>query len=203
MVFLRRVSLGKNEYYYLFHTQKIKGVFEKFNLFIGDKKPSPKKLESLKANFLKTIKINPEKLIPPKHPNVLATLQGIQEKQGYIGEKDFVEISKNLGIPAVDLVGVATFYSQFKLSPPAKYKIKICDGTACHVQGSLSLLNVLEKELGLKPGEKTADGLFSLEVVRCLGICASAPVMLINEDLHSKLTVEKLDALVKELKTRK
>lgn len=203
MVFLRRVSLGKSEYYYLFHTQKIDGVLEKFNLFIGETEPTPKKLESLKSNFLKLIKKNPQKFIPPKHPNVLATLQDIQEKQGYIGEKDFVKASKELGIPAIDLVGVATFYSQFKLAPPAKYKIKICDGTACHVQGSLSLLDILEKELGLKPGETTADGLFSLEVVRCLGICASAPVMLINEHLHSKLTTEKLNELVSELKTKK
>ncbi|MBN1175984.1 NAD(P)H-dependent oxidoreductase subunit E [Candidatus Woesearchaeota archaeon] len=203
MVFLRRVSLGKREYYYLFHTEKINGILEKFNLFVGEVEPTPKKLESLKANFLKSIQKNPQKLIPPKHPNVLATLQEIQERQGYIGELDFVKASKELGIPAIDLVGVATFYSQFKLAPPAKYKIKICDGTACHVQGSLSLLDILEKELGLKPGETTADGLFSLEVVRCLGICASAPVMLINEQLHSKLTIAKLNELVSELKTRK
>lgn len=195
--------MGEREYYYLFHTQKINGVLEKFNLFVGEQKPSAKKLDSLKSNFLKTINKNPLKFIPPKHPNILAILQEIQEKQGYIGEKDFVKVSKELGVPAVDLVGVATFYSQFKLNPPAKYKIKICDGTACHVQGSLSLIDVLEKELGLKPGETTADGLFSLEVVRCLGICASAPVMLINEQLHSKLTTKKLDELVKELKNKK
>ena len=203
MVFLRRVCLDNREYYYLFHTEKVDGVLEKFNLFIGDKKPTAKRLESLKSKFQKSIRSNPKKLIPPASPNVLATLQEIQEKQGYIGEKDFVRISKELNIPAIDLIGVATFYSQFKLDPPAKYKIKICDGTACHVQGSLSLLDILEKELGLKPGETTADGLFSLEVVRCLGICASAPVMLINEHLHSKLNVQKVNLIVEELKTKK
>lgn len=203
MAFLRSVNLGSKTYYYLFHTERIDGKLEKFNLYLGDEKPLPEKLKELKDSFSKGVKLSPSKYMPPKNPNILATLQEIQEKQGYIGEADFVRLSKELSIPATDLVGVATFYSQFKLSPPAKYKIKMCDGTACHVQGSMTLVEMLEKELGIKPGETTQDGLFSIEIVRCLGLCANAPVMLINDELHAKLTHEKLEELVKELKSRK
>ncbi len=119
---------------------------------------------------------------------LLHVLQEIQKKNNYISEKDIIEISKQMDIPAAEIYGVVTFYSFFKLNKAAKYTVYICDGTACHVRGSTKLIDEVKKKLGnIEAGEITEDGLFSYQFVRCLGLCASAPLIKINEDIHPKL----------------
>ena len=102
------------------------------------------------------------------------------------------EISEYLNISCSTIYGVATFYSQFKFNPPGRHSIKICLGTACHVQGGDFILSALQMEIGIAPGSTTEDGRFDLERVACLGCCAIAPVMMIDNDIHSRLSVIKL-----------
>lgn len=99
-----------------------------------------------------------------------------------------------------DIYGVATFYSQFKLERPAKYKIYICDGTACHVRKSTELINELKNILNIEVGKTTSDGLFVIDTVRCLGLCASAPVIKINEKIYAKVKKEELKNIINEYK---
>ncbi len=132
--------------------------------------------------------------------NLIPLLQGTQEALGFIPREALVKISRETGIPITDLYGVATFYAQFKLVPRGKYIIKMCHGTACHVQTVHEVTNQLLDFLEIKDGETTANGLFTLETVACLGCCSLAPVMMINEDTHGKLTPAQGLKIVKEIK---
>lgn len=203
MVFLKRVVVGSNEYFYLFHAQHKSDNPQTFTRFLGKIRPSDKDLLILEKKFLSDINKKDPSLKKEDNPNIIASLQKVQSSKGFIGEVDFIRLSKELSVPVIDLVGVATFYSQFKLSAPAKYKLQVCDGTACHVRGASGLLDLFEKEMGLLPGEASSDNLFSLDVVRCLGLCASAPLMMINEKLYPKLTLDSLKKILGELKEKK
>lgn len=197
MVYLRKVSLHDEDYYYLFYD--VKGDnFKAFKRYIGKTVPSEKELEKLKKKFIEDIKKDPESF-HKKDKNVIGLLQDIQEKKGFISHEDIVKISKNLDIPAVNLYGVLTFYSQFKLNKPGKYKISICRGTACHVKNSDVLLRSIEKILKIKPGETTKDEKFSLESVNCIGACAKAPAMMINEKVYGDLTEDKMKRIIDSL----
>jgi NADH-quinone oxidoreductase subunit E len=125
-----------------------------------------------------------DKLIP--------VLQEVQEKQGYISKESILEISRQLNIPASKIYGVASFYNQFRFQPKGKYEIQICRGTACHVQGSVKILDALKTELKIESGETTRDGLFTLEVVACIGACGLAPVISINGEFYAQVTPEKI-----------
>jgi NADH-quinone oxidoreductase subunit E len=103
-----------------------------------------------------------------------------------------------VGIPAADIYGVITFYSQFRLKPMGKNIIKICDGTACHVNASTAILRTVEDELKVNGDETTEDGLFTLQKVACLGCCSLSPVIMINDETHGKLTPKKVTKLLKE-----
>jgi NADH:ubiquinone oxidoreductase subunit E len=132
--------------------------------------------------------------------NVVARLQDIQAKNGYLPSDELTRLSKEFGIPGVDIYGVATFYNQFKLTQPAKYIISVCRGTACHVKNSALILDYLEKTLNIKAGESTKDGLITLEIVRCIGACAKAPAIMINDTVYGNVNNDKIKEIIKNLK---
>jgi iron-hydrogenase subunit gamma len=134
--------------------------------------------------------------------NLIRILLEVQKEYRYIPEDVVNYIGVAMGIPPAKIYGVATFYSQFSLKPKGKYAIQICDGTACHMEGSVPLMKAIEEEIGIKPGEVTTDLLFSLDQVGCLGACALAPVMVINEEVYGNLTPEKVKEILKQLKER-
>jgi NADH-quinone oxidoreductase subunit E len=134
---------------------------------------------------------------------VIGLLQKTQEKFRYLPEEAFYSISKNLKIPLIDALGVATFYKQFRFTKPGKHTIKICEGTACHVRRGTELSEAIEQELGIKPGETTEDGLFSLERVACLGCCALAPVMVIDDKVYGSSKPAKMKKIVQSMKSGK
>jgi NADH-quinone oxidoreductase E subunit len=128
--------------------------------------------------------------------NSVEVLQEIQREFGYLSKENMTYASKKLGIPLVKMYGVATFYAGFRHSPEGKYRISLCRGTACHVKGSKSLLEYLEKKLNIKSGETTKELAFSLHSVNCLGACAKAPAMMINDVVYGELTEKKIDAII-------
>jgi NADH:ubiquinone oxidoreductase subunit E len=132
--------------------------------------------------------------------NSITLLQDIQEKFGYLPYVILSYTSKKLKIPLADLYGVATFYAQFSFNKKGKYVITCCDGTACHVKGAPLLIEFCENYLGIKPGETTKDGLFTLETVACFGCCAISPVITINDDFYGNLTPKKTKQILDKLK---
>ncbi|MGE5496689.1 MAG: NAD(P)H-dependent oxidoreductase subunit E, partial [Syntrophothermus sp.] len=122
------------------------------------------------------------KLVSSRHESdsLIPLLQSAQESYGYIPEKIIYYISELAGISPSEIYGVITFYSQFRLKPPGRNIIRICEGTACHVNGAKTVLNVLQEELGIDIDETSGDGAFTLQSVACLGCCSLAPVMMIN-----------------------
>lgn len=134
---------------------------------------------------------------------LIPLLQSAQESYGYIPEKAIHYISEVVDVPAADIYGVITFYSQFRLKPLGKYVVRVCEGTACHVNGAKSILNILREELGVGVGETTADGLFTLQSVACLGCCSLAPVIMVNDDTHGNLTAKALKNVIKSYRENK
>ena len=133
--------------------------------------------------------------------NIISLLQDIQAEFGYIPEDVVMWFSHRLDIPASRFFGVATFYAQFHLKPRGKNIVTTCCGTACHVKGSERLINGLVRELNLPEGESTtSDGLITVEKVNCVGACSIAPVVIINDKVHGKMTA---DGLMKEIKNLK
>ena len=128
----------------------------------------------------------------PEMGSLIPALQLVQEKNGFISPEAVKMVSEHLGISRSNIYGVATFYSQFKFNPPGRNSIRICLGTACHVQGGDFMLNALMLEIGIEPGQTTPDMRFDLERVACLGCCAIAPVIKVNNDIHSRMSVIKL-----------
>ncbi|MFH0924468.1 MAG: NAD(P)H-dependent oxidoreductase subunit E [bacterium] len=129
--------------------------------------------------------------IDSKKNNIINLLLDIQEKNGYLPRGEMIALSKRTGIPGVDLYGVATFYAQFKLNKQGKYIIHLCRGTACHVKGSTKFLDYFYELLNLKPGQTTKDEKFTLQCVNCLGACAKAPAMMINDITYGELDKKK------------
>ena len=139
-----------------------------------------------------------------KKSNLIAILQKVQEVYRYLPEDAMIYIGTKIeGLSPATVFGVATFYAQFSLEPKGKYEIKVCDGTACHVRGSMPVLNAIRNKLGLKPGQvTTGNGMFSLEIVSCLGACGLAPVCVVNDKVYPQMTSDAismiLDTLIKE-----
>ena len=123
-------------------------------------------------------------------------LQDVQENDGYISEEAMRAMSQGLGVPLIEVYRAASFYKAFRLKPSGKNVLTICMGTACHVRGSRLLLDQAIGQLGVKPGEVTPDGKFSLVQVECLGSCGTAPMFQLNDDYHEDLTIEKVDELL-------
>ena len=131
-----------------------------------------------------------------KQSDLIPILQEVQSRFGYLPEEAMQRVAQFVGLSASQVYGVATFYAQFRLKPGGRRTIRICQGTACHVQGGAQILAVIEKELGVAPGGTTPDGVFTLETVACLGACALAPNMTIDNEMYGQLTPEQtLDIL--------
>ncbi len=128
--------------------------------------------------------------------DLIRGLQLIQAREGYVSDAAICAAAEYFGIPAAEVEGVLTFYAQFKRVKPGKYKISICDGTACHIKGSTQVSAWLSAELGIGDGETTEDGLFSIETVACLGCCSLAPVLAVNGKVHGQLTRKGLTGLL-------
>ena len=135
--------------------------------------------------------------------NIISLLQDIQSEFGYIPEDAVNWLSKRLDIPASRFYGITTFYAQFHLAPRGKNIITTCCGTACHVKGSERLINGLMKELDLPGGENTTlDRQFTAEKVNCVGACSIAPVVIINDKIHGKMTTDNLMKEIRKLKDK-
>lgn len=133
--------------------------------------------------------------------STISILQDIQDYYHYLPKEIFPYVAKAIGVGEARLYGVATFYENFSLEPKGKYVIRCCDGTACHVRGSLPILDQLRKTLGLSEEKKTTDDLnFTVETVSCLGACGLAPVITVNGVVHPAMTPEKALDLLDELK---
>lgn len=133
--------------------------------------------------------------------NTISVLQDIQDAFGYIPEDAVEWFSKKLDIPASRFFGITTFYAQFHLKPRGKNIISVCCGTACHVKGSNKIAERIKKDLSLNSeGETTEDKRFTFEVVRCVGACSIAPVVLVNNRVYGDMTVDNTSKLIKKLK---
>lgn len=130
--------------------------------------------------------------------DLIPVLQRAQKADGYVSADAVRRISRWLKVSENEIYGVTTFYAQFRFSPPGRHHIKACLGTACHVQGGEQMLDVLERRLEIRPGETTADGEYDLERVACLGCCALAPVVMIDDRTFSRMSVLKLQRLLDE-----
>ncbi len=130
---------------------------------------------------------------------LIPILQKLQEAYGYLPEDIIKRLSERTGIFVTQIMGVATFYSQFKLRPAGKHSVKICFGTACHVNGAETVAEALCDELGIKLGETTPDGLITLESVACLGCCSLAPVIMIDDEAFGRLTASKVRQIIRDL----
>ena len=130
---------------------------------------------------------------------LIEVLQDVQEQEGYISEEAMRAVSRELGVPLMELYSVASFYKAFALKPRGKNVITMCTGTACHVRGSKLLLNQATGQLGIAPGEVTEDGQFSIEQVNCLGACALGPVVTENGSCYHHMSPGKLRKLITSL----
>ena len=141
-----------------------------------------------------------------KKSYLIAISQKIQEVYNYLPEEAMTYVGEKIeGLSPATVYGVATFYAQFSLDPKGKYEIKLCDGTACHVRGSMPVLEAIKSKLGLSDEKTTTDdGMFSLNIVSCLGACGLAPVVVINEKVYPKMTADAikiaLDTIINEEK---
>jgi len=137
-----------------------------------------------------------------KREQLIPLLQEVQEAQGYLSREAILRIGQHLGLPASKIYGVATFYNQFRFQPKGKYHFMVCRGTACHVKGSAKGLEMVMKLLKLKPGQTSRDGLFSLEVVACMGACGLAPVVNLNGEFYAQVAPKKLATIIAECREK-
>lgn len=148
----------------------------------------------------KTALLFDEKYPGAERDALIPVLQDIQDMFGYLPRESIETVSEKMQIPMSKIYGVASFYNQFRFHPIGKYHILVCRGTACHVKGSLKVLEALEKNLKIKAGETTRDNLFTLEIVSCIGACGLAPVISINGEFHAAMTPEKALELIEEIR---
>lgn len=132
--------------------------------------------------------------------SLISILQHAQDIYGYLPAEVTYHIASSIGVAPARVMGVATFYSQFRLEPVGKYLIMLCQGTACHVNGSSAIEQSICNELGIVDGGTTEDGLFTLKNVACLGCCSLSPVMMINGETYGSLTPDKTISVLRELK---
>ncbi|MCK5071935.1 MAG: NADH-quinone oxidoreductase subunit NuoE [Bacteriovoracaceae bacterium] len=138
-------------------------------------------------------KVGREQLIP--------ILQEVQNEEGYLSKGAVVQIGRHLNLPTSKIYGVATFYNQFRFKPFGKYHIMICRGTACHVKGSQPVLEILEESLAIKAGDTTKDGVFSIEVVACIGACGLAPVVSVNGEFYGNVDQQKINKIIRRYRS--
>ena len=134
--------------------------------------------------------------------SLISILQKTQEIYGYVPIDAVYHIAERTGLTPAKIMGVATFYAQFRFQAVGKYLIMICKGTACYVNGANAVADAVMEELGIGDNETTADGLFSLSLVSCLGCCSLAPVMMINEDTYGSLTPDKVKKILRDIREK-
>ena len=127
---------------------------------------------------------------------LIPILQAVQDRHGYLSRDAMVQVGRRLGLSASKVYGVATFYNQFRFQPKGRFHIQVCRGTACHVKGSAKVLDALTRTLNIQAGQTTRDGLFSLEVVACIGACGLAPVICINGEFYAGVTPAKVNSII-------
>jgi NADH-quinone oxidoreductase subunit E/NADP-reducing hydrogenase subunit HndA len=130
----------------------------------------------------------------------MVILEEVQKKYGYVPLEIQEVISQETNIPVSEIYGVVTFYNFFSLNPKGKYVIGVCLGTACYVKGSQTIIDKFEQLLGIKPGQTTADGLFTIEAIRCMGACALAPAVSVNGKVYPMVGVDKVASIIEEYK---
>jgi NADH-quinone oxidoreductase subunit E len=148
--------------------------------------------DATKETIRDSLEHHPDK----RRDSLIPILQKVQDKLGFLSREAVVEIGNALQLPASKIYGVATFYNQFRFEPLGRYHIQICRGTACHVKGSALILERLTRELDIEPGQTSRDGMFSLEVVACIGACGLAPVFSINGAFHAKLSSDDVPGIL-------
>jgi NADH-quinone oxidoreductase E subunit len=138
-----------------------------------------------------------------KREDLIPILQEVQENVGYLSEVSIIAVGQHLQLPTSKIYGVATFYNQFRFEPKGKYHIQVCRGTACHVLGSATVLEQIEKQLKIKADQTTKDAKFSIEVVACIGACGLAPVICINGEFFAKVTTESIKEIIENFRNLK
>lgn len=142
-----------------------------------------------------------EILIPYKgnREALITALQKVQERFGYIPKGVVSQIANTLKVSENEIFGVATFYAQFRFTPAGKHNMKVCLGTACHVRGGARILEAVERELGIKPGETTPDNKFGLERAACFGCCAIGPVVVVDNKVYREMTPNRVKRLLRDV----
>jgi len=130
---------------------------------------------------------------------LIPILQDIQTEYGWLSEDLLKQVAQRLKIPSMDVFSVVTFYKSFRLKPIGKYFMTVCLGTACHVREAPEVLGEIQRKIGIKNGETTADNLFTLETVNCVGACALGPIVMVNNEYHGLMNKNKIDQLIKRL----
>ena len=138
---------------------------------------------------------------PQRKSAVLPALTVAYRQVGHLNDDVYREISQVIGVPTLEIAEAATFYTMFPKQPVGKYLIQVCHNISCSLMGADSLVAYLEDKLGIKMGDTTSDGLFTLICVECLGSCATAPMMQINHDYYENLTPDKVDAILQQLRS--
>jgi NADH-quinone oxidoreductase subunit E len=133
-----------------------------------------------------------------KQSAILAILQDIQTKERYLPKETLDYVSLKMQLPLTKIFRIATFYNALSLKPRGRHTIDVCLGTACHVRGGSKIMEKLKRDLGVAVGETTKDQRFTLESVRCLGCCSLAPVMVVDQEVHGRLSQEKISGLLKK-----
>ena len=131
---------------------------------------------------------------------VLPCVRRIQEDRGYVSDEDIQQLAAYLGVPQIQIEEVLSFYTQFRRKPIGRWHLQFCHNVSCSMNGAESILSHVEQRLGVKPGQTTPDGRYTLTVVECLGSCGTAPMMMVNDGYHENLTFEKVDELLEGLK---
>jgi NADH-quinone oxidoreductase subunit E len=131
---------------------------------------------------------------------VLPCVRRIQEDRGYVADSDIEQLAAYLGVPQIQVEEVLSFYTQFRRKPVGRWHLQFCHNVSCSMNGAERILEHVEKTLGLRPGQTTPDGRFTLSVVECLGSCGTAPMMMVNDGYHENLTRARVDELLEGLK---
>ncbi|MHA2363493.1 MAG: NADH-quinone oxidoreductase subunit NuoE family protein [Candidatus Hodarchaeales archaeon] len=167
------------------------------------------RLNSTLSQVLETVEIIEETMLEQifslkgnKPRNLIPILQAVQKQFGYLSQVSMMHIAEHLKMSLNEAYGVASFYTQFKFQKPGKNKISLCSGTACFVKGGSVLVKAVENNLGIEANQTTEDGLFTFETVACLGCCAISPSMIINDNIHGKMTPKKLIRLLDSIKKK-
>jgi len=151
-------------------------------------------IDSLFAEIHRKFERRPDELIP--------MLQRVQKALGFLPDQALIEIARLTGLPAAKVFGTATFYAQFRFEPAGKHTIRVCRGTACHVKGSDRMLEDIRHDLGVTPGIRTEDGLFTLETVACFGSCALAPILVLDDTVYGSMNRSRALKLIDDIHER-